>query len=905
VFWRLGTLPPGASGTVTAKVRFAWGLPAHTDSLMALMAGSNQGPTGFDLASYLAYVPLEILSTTALTPAEVTAERQAYPALDAFFVQGLAEGFVYASAERHALTGGKMFVVIALDRPDRSAWMKIVREGQVVQAYVADHSSYTVRTVLGDMIYDRATETTSFTGSLASANAAAGCEPNQPNPTKQDCMKNCLEKAARAFAWGYIKAMLGFPPIIPPGAPEAMLCELDCEEDPTRHYCTEDENFCDTLSLGGLPRTIVYHNIMKRVCDTSTGKYEPGVINTGNCSWDTFNPQKCVYGPDAQPRCVECRKERGCDFQIASVYRAKDPNAKYGPVGDLLPGEAVSYTVTYENVGQGIAYGVYVEDRLSEHFDENTLVIGMGGLYLPTSRTILWEIGELGPHGSPTASGSVTFTAQLRTGLPGGTPIVNQAVVYFPSVPEETPTNPVVNVIWPVVGVPVTVTVQAGHSVTITLAGRDTGQGPLTFQVVDPPGRGTLTGTPPALTYTAPVGFAGQDFFTFSVSNTITTSRPAEVTVLVVPDPADTTPPTVIWTAPRNNAIVAPISGHPVFTDTIGPLYRPYVFAGFDETIDESTLTTTTLRLTKQDGTPIPITVAYSIMSSEAIVQLRQPLEPATWYTVRATQGIKDLVGNPLAADFVWTFRTAGWTPEINLVKTVTTDPSTCAGSDTISVMAGTDVTYCYQVTNTGDITMTLHDLDDDALGNIFTGLSYSLSPGASTVVTKTVNVTHTIVNSATWTAYNTVYDLMASDIATATVNVIARNPNIAITMTVGTNPAVCASSDTITVRTGTMVYYCVEATNTGNVPLKLHDLDDDRLGSLLSGLAYDLAPGASVNTVAAGLTIQAMPMVTTVNTATWTAYNAGPSDVATASASATVKVVKVTHTLFLPAILR
>jgi hypothetical protein len=49
-------------------------------------------------------------------------------------------------------------------------------------------------------------------------------------------------------------------------------------------------------------------------------------------------------------------------------------------------------------------------------------------------------------------------------------------------------------------------------------------------------------------------------------------------------------------------------------------------------------------------------------MSGEAIVQLRQPLEPATWYTVRVTQGIKDLLGNSLATDFVWTFRTAGGT---------------------------------------------------------------------------------------------------------------------------------------------------------------------------------------------------------------------------------------------------
>ena len=71
-------------------------------------------------------------------------------------------------------------------------------------------------------------------------------------------------------------------------------------------------------------------------------------------------------------------------------------------------------------------------------------------------------------------------------------------------------------------------------------------------------------------------------------------------------------------------------------------------------------MTTDTLRLAGPDGTAIPVTVFYSAMTGEAMALMRQPLQPATTYTVRATQGIKDLAGNPLAADFIWTFRTAG-----------------------------------------------------------------------------------------------------------------------------------------------------------------------------------------------------------------------------------------------------
>ena len=115
--------------------------------------------------------------------------------------------------------------------------------------------------------------------------------------------------------------------------------------------------------------------------------------------------------------------------------------------------------------------------------------------------------------------------------------------------------------------------------------------------------------------------------------------------------------------------------------------------------------------------------------------------------------------------------------------------------------------------------------------------------------------------------------------------------PAIGLTKTVGTVAGVCATTDNITVAAGTTVYYCYEVTNTGNVTLNLHDLADDQIGTIVSGLNYALAPGASVNTVDAGLSISAVINITTTNTATWTAYTAGPVDVATATDSATVTV--------------
>ena len=211
----------------------------------------------------------------------------------------------------------------------------------------------------------------------------------------------------------------------------------------------------------------------------------------------------------------------------------------------------------------------------------------------------------------------------------------------------------------------------------------------------------------------------------------------------------------------------------------------------------------------------------------------------------------------------------------ISLNKTVGTDPNACAVTDEITVAAGTDVTYCYEVTNTGDVTLDFHDLDDSELGNIFSGLNYALTPGASVFVTQTTTINVTTVNTGTWSAYNQgPIDLVtASDMATVTVE--SQAPAIVLTKTVGLDPNVCATTDDITVPANTDVTYCYEVENTGSVTLNLHDLDDSELGNIFTDLAYTLTPGASV------FVTQTTPIaVTTVNTGTWTAYNGGAVEV-------------------------
>jgi hypothetical protein len=75
----------------------------------------------------------------------------------------------------------------------------------------------------------------------------------------------------------------------------------------------------------------------------------------------------------------------------------------------------------------------------------------------------------------------------------------------------------------------------------ITLAGTDPESDPLTFDVVTPPGHGTLTGTAPDLEYTPNANFFGTDSFTFTASDAAMTSPAATVTLNVadVNDPVD------------------------------------------------------------------------------------------------------------------------------------------------------------------------------------------------------------------------------------------------------------------------------------------------------------------------------------------------------------------------------
>lgn len=137
-----------------------------------------------------------------------------------------------------------------------------------------------------------------------------------------------------------------------------------------------------------------------------------------------------------------------------------------------------------------------------------------------------------------------------------------------------------------------------------------------------------------------------------------------------------------------------------------------------------------------------------------------------------------------LFAGAAWITAPAVLTPSITLTKTVGLDPNECAKTASLTLTETMDVTYCYEVLNTGDVTLTHHSLEDSALGNILDDLAYDLSPEASAFVTQTVSITQTTVNTATWTAYNPgpTDTVSATAAATVTVPVVETAPDIAVT---------------------------------------------------------------------------------------------------------------------------
>lgn len=139
-------------------------------------------------------------------------------------------------------------------------------------------------------------------------------------------------------------------------------------------------------------------------------------------------------------------------------------------------------------------------------------------------------------------------------------------------------------------------------------------------------------------------------------------------------------------------------------------------------------------------------------------------------------------------------------TPGLELTFTLSAG-TTCGAANSLTALIGTAVTYCYQASNTGNMTLTTHSLTDDGLGQLLAGLAYDLTPGASVTYTTTRPALTSMTHQAIWTG--SAGPVSASATAAATLEVIA--------------PGGEFSADTIlSGAPGTTVTHTFTLTNTG-----------------------------------------------------------------------------------------
>ena len=126
----------------------------------------------------------------------------------------------------------------------------------------------------------------------------------------------------------------------------------------------------------------------------------------------------------------------------------------------------------------------------------------------------------------------------------------------------------------------------------------------------------------------------------------------------------NTTPPTVISTIPLNGATGVPLN--------------QIVSATFSTAMNPATINSATFTLTGPGATAVSGLLAYAAIGNTLTFTPTANLAPSTLYTATITTGAKDLSGNALASNYVWTF-TTGTAVVVTPPEIVSTVPANAA----------------------------------------------------------------------------------------------------------------------------------------------------------------------------------------------------------------------------------
>jgi hypothetical protein len=493
VVWMLGTLGPFTTGQVTARVRFPWGLPQGEpqDNVVRIGTTSEERDTyschlsAFDIDRYLDLQ--HVTSTEPLAEEDLAAIRSADPGFDDMFNFAAEQGFEYTGMSgKHTAEDGSTYVVAIMSSPGSTDDTLLA----IQSGYAGQNTSYLVRVGEAGMeVFDRV-------GGINYdfASGAADVFGEHQSCASWACTANCIIKEVPGWTLDYTIGLLGKPyKVAWKTANTSWYCvNWPLQSDPQKKAeYREDCLLAIAKDLKEVPGLTEGFQVGMCIMKCGLNRYEhpgffmcvPGMVKeqcqgwfisykatyecNDQCKWQLVDKQECLPRPhgwllesgwcyqesDTEAHCVpEAEQMPNVDEHESVISVARDPNIKYGPQGSVLPGQALEYKVEYENEGEGVAFGVYFSDTLDEDLDASTLAIGPvvstidgsvlagPGTYDATTRTITWLVGEVGPR----EGGFAEFSVNVRSDAPERTAIINSATVYFPSVPETTPTNPVV-----------------------------------------------------------------------------------------------------------------------------------------------------------------------------------------------------------------------------------------------------------------------------------------------------------------------------------------------------------------------------------------------------------------------------------------------------------------------------
>jgi len=204
------------------------------------------------------------------------------------------------------------------------------------------------------------------------------------------------------------------------------------------------------------------------------------------------------------------------------------------------PGDWITYTLEFQNIGESSALSVVVSDTIPAAL-ESLSITATHPITAFGSVTYTWQLGTLAPH----ERGCITVTGQVRTGTTGGTDILNAASIAGALIEDNLTNNysgPVATTVLNVAPLAVNDVVTTAEDTPLLIAVLDNDidlNGDTLFIVaLSPPQNGHASILATTVMYTPTQDFYGEDSFTYVMSDgVITDTATVYITVMSVNDP--------------------------------------------------------------------------------------------------------------------------------------------------------------------------------------------------------------------------------------------------------------------------------------------------------------------------------------------------------------------------------